>query len=164
MLRDFMQNHAAWLYAEPCRVKKDVQDKTNKSPTQLDAGKGVDSVYSSQHDAWFFLILAFLLRIYFKYSNFWHPKRILFLLQWNWREMLCFSFSYAASLVSISTKIHSINLIGETFVALMTILQVVLWSGPLRLLLCVLMHYCLLSVKSLKQRTNLTNLAQNPPR
>jgi hypothetical protein len=78
--------------------------------------------------------------------------------------MLGFSFFYAASLESISTKIHSINLIGETFVALTTILQVVLWSGPLQLLLCVLMNYCLLSVKSSKQRTNLTNLAQNPPR
>jgi len=89
-------------------------------------------------------------------------------------EMLGFSFCYAASLVSISTEIHSINLIGEeihsinligeTFVALTTTLQVVLWSGPLQLLLCILMNYCLLSVKPSKQRTNLANLAENPSR
>jgi hypothetical protein len=61
--------------------------------------------------------------------------------------MLCFSFFNTASLESISKNIRSITLIGQTFVALTTILQVVLWSGPLRLLLCVLMHYCLLSVE-----------------
>jgi hypothetical protein len=142
---------------------KNVQDKTNKSPTELDVGKGVDSVEPSQHDAWFFLILGFHLKIYFKYSNFWHAKSILFLLQWNPREMLCFSFFYAASLVSISKKICSINLIGKTFVDIMAILQVVLCNGSLWLLLCILMPYCLLSGKSSKQRTNFTNLAQDPP-
>jgi len=118
--------------------------------------------FMTERDTWFFLILAFLLRIYFKYSNFWHAKRILFFCN-ETGEMLGFSFFYAASLVSISTKIHSINLIGETFVTFTAILEVVLWSGPIQLLLCVLVHCSLLSVKSSKQRTNLTNLAQNPP-
>ncbi len=48
--------------------------------------------FMTEPQTWFFLILAFLLGIYFKYSNFWHAKRILFLLQWNPREMLGFSF------------------------------------------------------------------------